>query len=65
MHGDGGAAAGQLVHLAGIAKLLFGAGGGRVLYEFAEARAGVGEAPGGQFDPERVQRLTNNLCLPI
>ena len=43
------------MHLAGIAELLFDRGGGGRLQEFAEARAGVGESPGGQFDVELVE----------
>ena len=31
------------------------------LKEFAEARAGIGEAPGGQFDAKRFKRFEDFL----
>ena len=63
--GDGRAAAGELVHLAGIGELLFGAGGRGVLYELAEARSGIRKTPGWQLDQKRVERLHDCLGLPF
>ena len=54
VHGDGGAAAGEAVHLGGVGQFFVDGGGGGGVEELAEARAGVGEGPGGEFDPERV-----------
>ena len=44
--------------LAGVGELFFEAGGGGGLEKLAEARAGVGESPGGDFDAKVVQRLS-------
>ena len=45
--GDGRAAAGEAIDLAGVAEFFFDGRGGGGLVEFAEAGAGVGEAPEG------------------
>ena len=63
VQGDGRAAAGEVVDLAGVGELL-GRGGSRGgLEELAETGAGVGEAPGGQFDSESVERLEGEVML--
>ena len=52
-----GRGAGEAIDLGGVGELLFDGGSGGGLRKLAEARAGVGEAPGGNFDLERVQHL--------
>jgi hypothetical protein len=43
------------VDLGGVGEFFFEAGGGFGLVELAEARAGVGESPGGDFYAEVVE----------
>src|ERR1022692_528112 len=51
------------MNVSGVAEFFFrGRGRGR-LRELAETRAGVGKAPGGQLDAERVQRFENVFVL--
>jgi len=50
------AGAGERVHLRRVAEFLLQRRRGRGLHVLAEPGAGVGEAPRGQLDAERVQR---------
>src|SRR5580704_12975803 len=63
MQSHGGADSGEQMDLAGVAELFFGRGGSCRLDKFAEARAGIGKAPGRQLDAERLQRIENLLTL--
>ena len=55
--GDGRAAAGQSVNLAGISELVVGVDGRGVLEKFTKTGAGIGETPRGRFDLEGGKRL--------
>ncbi len=57
VHRDGRAAAGDGVDLARVGELVVGVDRGGVLEELAEAGAGVGKAPAGRLNVERVERL--------
>src|ERR1700728_1232352 len=63
MQSHGGADSGEQMDLAGVAELFFGRGGSCRLDKFAEARSRIREAPGRQFDAERLQRIENPLSL--
>jgi hypothetical protein len=63
--GDGGAAAGEAVDLAGVAQFFSGGGGGRGLLKFAKTGTGVGEAPGGEFDAEAIEGLVDFSILSV
>lgn len=54
---EGGADAGDAIHLGRVAEFFFNRGGGGGLMEFAETGAGIGETPGGEFDAEAVERM--------
>ena len=56
-----GRGAGQAIHFGGVRKFLFDRGCRRGLHKLAEARTGVGESPGRDFDMEAVQRLERNF----
>ena len=53
------------VDLPRVAEFLFDRDGRRRLQELAEARSGVGETPGRQFDAKGVQRLTEGIALAL
>jgi hypothetical protein len=58
---DGGGDAGETEDLAGVGELLGCGGCGGVLDELAEARSGVGEAPGRNLDTELIEGFVDPL----
>ena len=57
MQSHGWRCAGEAIHFGGVGEFLFQRGGGSGLHKLAEARAGVGESPGGNLNLERIQNL--------
>ena len=54
---DGGTDAGERMHLAGVAEFFFYGGSSSGLQKFAEACAGIGKSPGGNFNAKTFQRI--------
>src|SRR5580704_11554610 len=62
----GRADSGEQVHLAGVAELFLGRGGGGWLDELTETRAGIRKAPGRQLYAEGIERmkdLLSSVCV--
>ncbi len=61
VQGERGGDAGEAVDLGGVGEFFLDGGSGGGLHKLAEARAGVGESPGGNLDLKGVQ----SLCCQI
>ncbi len=57
------AAAGEPMHESDIVQFVFDGRGGGVLWELAEARAGVGKAPAWQLDLQGIQRSQGGVFV--